>query len=172
MDLDDKNKFSEHIDKWINRINREKFQKIEGVRTTLFDHSNSKSLRYIYKPTGGLTPSDWPFFRYLILELLSVKRGNESTIINLAKTGWRGKLYTILYNRKIREIGELEDDDTNNGNRLNLLTYGEIIGAFESSLAVDEEQIKPDLSDSRKGRAQSVSESEDEDETEDLPDPE
>ena len=96
MDLDDKNKFSEHIDKWINRINREKFQKIEGVRTTLFDHSNSKSLRYIYKPTGGLTPSDWPFFRYLILELLSVKRGNESTIINLAKTAGEGN-YTRSY---------------------------------------------------------------------------
>lgn len=162
MDLDDKQKFAQHIDKWIHRINREKFQKIEAVRTTLFDHSNSKSLRYIYKPTGGLTPSDWPFFRYLILELLSVKRGNESTIINLAKTGWRGKLYTILYNRKAREIGELEDEDTNNGNRLDLLTYGEIVDAFESSLAVDKEEITPDLSDSRKGRIQSVSENEDE----------
>ena len=162
MDLDDKKKFAEHVNKWINRINREKFQKIDGIRTTLFDHSNSKSLRYIYKPTGGLTPSDWPFFRYLILELLSVKRGNESTIINIAKTGWRGKLYTTLYNRKAREIGELEDEDANNGNRLDLLAYGEIVDAFESSLAVDKEEITPDLSDSRKGRTQSVSEDEDE----------
>ena len=168
MDLDDIQKFVIYVDKWIKRINN-KFQNIEGVKTTLFDHSNSKSLRYIYKPTGGLTPSDWPFFRYLILELLSIKRGIESTTINLAKTGWRGKLYTTLHNRKVREIGELEDEDTNNGNRLDLLTYGEIVGAFESSLAVDEEEIKLDLSDSRKGGSQPVSENEDEEETEDSP---
>ena len=54
MDLDDQEEFAKYVDKWIKRING-KFQKIEGVRTTLFDHSNSKSLRYIYKPTGGLT---------------------------------------------------------------------------------------------------------------------
>ena len=102
---------------------------------------------------------------------MSIKRGIESTTINLAKTGWRGKLYTTLHNRKVREIGELEDEDTNNGNRLDLLTYGEIVGAFESSLAVDEEEIKLDLSDSRKGGSQPVSENEDEDEeeTEDSP---
>lgn len=169
MDLDDIQKFVTYVDKWIKRINN-KFQNIEGVKTTLFDHSNSKSLRYVYKPTGGLTPSDWPFFRYLILELLSVKRGIESTTINIAKTGWRGKLYTILYNRKVREIGELEDEDTNNGSRLDLLTYGELANAFESSLAVDEEEIKPDLSDSRKGGPQPVSENEVEEETEDSPD--
>ena len=171
MDIDDKQKFTEHVDKWINRINNGKFKKIEGVKTTLFDHSNPKSLRYVYKPTGGLTPSDWPFFRYLILELLSVKRGNESRIINLAQTGWRGKLYTTLYDRKAREIGALEDEDTNNGNRLDLLTFGEIVDAFENSLAVDKEDIKLDLSDSRKGGIQSVPENEDENETEDSSEP-
>ena len=98
---------------------------------------------------------------------MSLKRGNESKIINLAKTGWRGKLYTNLYNRKAKEIRELEDDDTNNGNRLDLLSYGEIVDAFRNSLAIDEEEIKSDLSDSRKGGVQSVSEVEDEDETED-----
>ena len=170
MDLDDNGEFARYVDNWIKRING-KFHKIEGVRAILFDHSNSKSLRSIYKPSGGLTPTDWSFFRYLILELLSIKRGRESTIINLAKTGWREKLYTILYNRKAREIGELEDEDTNNGNRLDFLTYGEIVDAFKNSLAVDEEEIKPDLSDSRKGGVQSVLENEDENETADISSP-
>ena len=80
-------------------------------------------------------------------------------------------MYTILYNRKAREIGDLEDEDTSDGNRLDLLTYGEIVDAFANSLTIDEEEIKQDLSDSRKGSPQSEPENEDEDEIEDSLEP-
>ena len=170
MDIENKEDFAKYVDNWIKRING-KFQKIEGVRTTLFDHSNPKSLRYIYKPSGGLMPSDWSFFRYLVLELLNVKRGHESKVINLAKSGWREKLYTELYKRKVKEIGQLDDEDSSNGNRLDLISFNEIVDAFANSLEVEEEEIKQDLSDSRKSRTQFVpenadEENEDEDETE------
>lgn len=170
MDIDDKAVFAKCVDNWIKRING-KFQKTEGVRATLFDHSNPKSLRYIYKPSGGLTPTDWSFFRYLILELLSVKRGRESTIINLAKAGWRRKLYTTLFNRKQKELrAEDEDEEVNVNNRsyLDLMSFREIVDAFKSSLNINEEDIKIDLSEIRKSSPQSVSETEDEYDTDEI----
>jgi len=169
MELHDKQEFIQYVDKWINRINA-KFQNTEGVRTILFDLSNPKSLRYIYKPKGGLTPSDWSFFRYLILELLSIQRGKESTIINQTKTGWRQKLYTTLYDRKHKELGSEEDEEGNSQDHLDLLSFREIVDAFKNSLDVSEEEIKLDLVEVRKNTPQSVSkidEDEDTDETED-----
>lgn len=162
--------FVQFADKWITRINR-KFQKPEGVRDVLFDHSNPKSLRWIYKPTGGLTPSDWVFFRYLILELLSVKTRPESAIINPAITGWREKLYTTLYNRKQKTLrDEDEDEDANSRGHLDLVSFREIVDAFKSSLAVDKEELEVDLSEIRKRTTQSGSEIEDETETEETDD--
>ncbi len=168
MDIEDKEMFSKNIDKWITRING-KFHGTEGVRTTLFDHGNPKSLRYIFKPSGGLMPSYWSFFRYIVLELLSIKRGPETKIINLAKTGWREKLYTELYKRKVKEIGPLEELDNSNGNRIDLLSYNELVDAYSASLSVEEEDIKQDLSDSRKSGTQFTLDNDlDEDEAEDT----
>ena len=174
MGIYDKQEFADYVAKWITRINK-KFQNTEGVRMILFDYSNTKSLRCLYKPTGGLIPSDWPFFRYLILELLSVKTVKESRFINLAKTGWRGKLYTTLYNRKQKELrvvdeDEDEDENANSQDHLDLMSFQEIVDAFKNSLDVDEEEIKLDLSETRKKAPQSVVEVEDEEETDDLSD--
>ena len=157
--------FVQFADEWINRING-KFQRLEGVRVVLFDHSNPKSLRYIYQPTGGLNPSDGYFFRYLILELLSGETGEESEVINDAKIGWRRKLYSSLYRRKKKELrDEDEGEDTNSQDRLDLLSFREIVDAFKSSLAVDEEELEADLSEIRKRTPQPNSEIEEGDDT-------
>lgn len=63
------NQFVTQADKWIERINT-KFKNDARVRDVLFDHSDQRSLRHLYKPRGGLIPRDWPFFRYVIFELL------------------------------------------------------------------------------------------------------
>lgn len=170
LDIHDKQEFADYVSKWIARINK-KFQNTKGVRMILFDHSNPKSLRCVYKPSGGLTPTDWSFFRFLILELLSVKTANESTFINLAKAKWRRKLYTTLYNRKQKELqNEEEDENANSQDHLDLMSFREIVDAFKSSLDIDEEEIKLDLSEIRKKAPNSVPEVEDngEDEMDDL----
>lgn len=61
--------FVAQADKWVERINT-KFKNDVRVRDVLFDHSDQRSLRHLYKPRGGLIPRDWPFFRYVIFELL------------------------------------------------------------------------------------------------------
>ena len=161
MEINDGQEFAGYVTNSIAGIN-EKFQNTDGVRTILFDHSNPKSLRYIYKPTGGLTPSDGPFFRYLILELLSIQTNKERKLINVAQIGWRQKLYKDLYFRKQRELGSEEDEDGNGHNRLDSLSFGEIVDAFKNSLDVDEEDIKLDLQEVRNGTPQSASEVDDE----------
>ena len=107
----------------------------------MFDHSNPKSLRYIYKPTGGLTPTDWSFFRYLILELLSIQNGKERTIIDSVKTSWRQNLYERLYRRKRGELGS-EEDDQNTQMNIDLLSFREIVDAYKNSLDIDEEELE------------------------------
>jgi hypothetical protein len=64
--------FITQTDVWLNRLN-EKFKKYPNVRTTLFDTRDQGSVRKVYSPRGGanVNPKDWPFFRYLIFELLS-----------------------------------------------------------------------------------------------------
>lgn len=170
----DKQEFASYVAKWIKRIN-EKFEDNEGVRKVLFDISNLKSLRYLYRPRGGLTPTDWPFFRYLILELLSVKRGKERIIINAAKVGWRKKLYVTLYNEKKKQLNPDENEQSDNSVNLHRLTFREIADAFKTSLDIDEEEIKHDLQGVRNGGPQStleVDEDEEIDEMEDLPEEE
>ncbi len=160
ISIEDPSEFLQFVDRWIQRVNR-KFGKSKGVRDVLFDYSNPKSLRCIYKPRGGLTPSDWVFFRYLILELLSVKSGKECAIINPAKAGWRAELYKTLYDRKERELrsaneDEDEDEDINSQDHLDLMSFREIVDAFESSLDISEEEIKLDLSQTRGRTPQSA----------------
>ena len=159
ISIEDRNEFLQFVDRWIQRVNR-KFRNIKGVRDVLFDYSNPKSLRCIYKPSGGLTPSDWVFLRYIIFELLSVKTGKECAIINPAKAEWRAKLYNTLYDRKERELrsaDEDEDEDTNSRNHLDLMSFREIVDAFGSSLNISEEDIRLDLSQTRKRFPQSTS---------------
>ena len=166
----DEQEFASYVTKWIKRIN-DKFEENEGVRKVLFDVSNSKSLRCLYRPTGGLTPTDWPFFRYLILELLSVKRGKEMTIINSAKVGWRQRLYITLYNKKKEQLNSDEDEQADNLVDLNCLTFREIADAFKNSFDIGEEEIKRDVQEVINGTPQPVSEIEDEEvgEIDDLP---
>ena len=54
MGIYDKQEFADYVAKWITRINK-KFQNTEGVRMILFDYSNTKSLRCLYKPTDELS---------------------------------------------------------------------------------------------------------------------
>ena len=166
----DKQEFASYVAKWIKRIN-EKFEDNEGVRKVLFDISNLKSLRYLYRPRGGLTPTDWPFFRYLILELLSVKKGKERTIINAAKVGWRKKLYIALYNQKKKQLNPDENEQSDNLVNLHCLTFREIADAFKNSFGIDEEEIERDVQEVMNGTPQPSSEIEDEeaDKIDDLP---
>lgn len=166
LGINERQQFVQVADEWVDRINR-KFQNLEGVSVVLFDRSNSRSLRYIYQPTGGLNPSDGYFFRYLILELLSINTGEESEVINPAKIGWRRKLYKSLYSRKEKE---LRDEDANSQNHLDRLSFQEIVDAFKSSLGVDEKELEVDLREIRKKTTQSGSEIEDEDETDETDD--
>ena len=173
MGIDDKQEFLKYVDKWINRINR-RFQNSKGARTILFDYFTQKSLRYIYKPKGGLTPSDGHFFRYLILELLSIQtKGKERKIIDEAKTGWRQKLYKELYLRKKQELGSEEGEEGNGNDRLDSLSFGEIVDAFKNSLEIDEEDIELDLQPvrNRTPQSESADDGEETDETEDFEEP-
>ena len=161
LEIVDNSEFSEYIDRWINRINK-KFQSLIGVRIILFDRLESNSLRHIYKPTGGLNPSDWPFFRYLILELLSVTRGRESKIINEAiigneeTIGWRGKLYRTLYKEKKKAL-KLDENEEDNQDQLDILCFSEIVGAYKGSLEIEKKDIELSLSKIREGITQSTS---------------
>ncbi len=166
MGIGGQQEFSLEVDKWITHIN-EKFENTEGIRTVLFDYSEPKSLRYIYKPSGGLIPSDWIFFRYLMFELLSVETGEESSISNPAKLGWREKLYTTLYNRKKKEL-RFTDEEANSHDHLDRMSFRDIVDAFKSSLDIDEEEIKSDLSDRRESARPPISEIEDEEVVADL----
>jgi hypothetical protein len=64
--------FVSQVDIWLDRLNS-KFEKSQKVRTVLFDSKNPQSVRQVVNPRGGtyINPKDWPFFRYLIFELLS-----------------------------------------------------------------------------------------------------
>jgi len=104
--------FTEQADKWLERLNK-KFKSSDAVREILFDVYETNSLRRIYKPTGGLVPGDWIFFRYIILELLEFRGGREKDIAKEARRGWLVKLYQGLYKRKHRELGSDEESDIN-----------------------------------------------------------
>ena len=170
MRIDDKQEFVQSVDKWITYINN-KFQDITGVRTILFNHSHPNSLRYIYRPTGGLNPSDGYFFRYLILELLGDQKGVEEKIIEEAKKGWQPKLYEMLYKRKERELSSEEDEESDIQKRLELLSFREIVDAYKNSLDIGKEEIEINLQEVRKRISQYVSEIEDEDEIDEAEDP-
>lgn len=64
--------FISHAADWVERLNA-RFEKDQKVRIMLFDSRNPKSVRRVYNPRGGanVNPKDWPFFRYLMFELLS-----------------------------------------------------------------------------------------------------
>lgn len=162
MEIDDRQEFARYVDRWISRVNR-KFNSAGGVRNIMFDYLNSQSVRHIYKPTGGLTPADWSFCRYLILELLSIQKGNERTIIDSAKIGWREKLYITIYNRR-EKVWEPEEENATSQDDIDHMSFQEIVGAFKSSLDIDEDEIKINLVDVRKGSSQSSLENENEDE--------
>ena len=162
LGIDNQESFVSEVDKWIARINA-KFHNTEGVKTVLFDHSEPKSLRCIYKPRGGLIPSDWPFFRYLTFELLDGESDGERVIINPAKTAWRKKLYSALYNRKKKEFQSSdEDEEAENQERLEVMSYREISTAYKISLNIDEKETKSDLGNLNGNSQQSQSEMEDE----------
>ena len=169
LNIDDRQDFLKCVDKWINRINK-KFQTVEGTKAVLFDYWNPTSLRHIYKPQGGLTPSDAPFFRYIALELLSVQTGNERQVTDQAKEGWRQKLYKNLYARKQGSSSEVvvEEDARD---YLDSLTFAEIVKAFNSSLDIDEGEIKRDLHEVRNTAPQADMEIEDEDDTDEFSEP-
>ena len=169
MKIVDNQEFVKYVDGWINRIN-EKFQGSDSVRGVLFDYSKPGSLRCIYKPRGGLVPSDGSFFRYLILELLSCQTSKETTIIEEAQKGWRQKLYDRVYKRKEEELRSGENEESDNQFDLNHLALREIVDAFKTSLDIDEEEIERDLQGVRNGTPQSASGVDDEetDETEDF----
>lgn len=131
----DQHEFATSVEKWIRRINT-KFNKCDGVNKTLFDYSNPKSLRFIYKPKGGLKPSDWSFCRYIILELLSVQKGNERTIIDEAKTKWRQNIYENLMRRKDAELRS-EDEEQTTRDHIELISFSEIEDAYINSLGID-----------------------------------
>ncbi len=160
----DRQEFINEVEKWIKRINT-KFNKNDGVRMILFDHSNPKSLRSIYKPRGGLKPSDWTFCRYTILELLSIQKGKERTVIDQAKTKWRQNLYDNLHKRKKSELRSEEDDQNTIDHEL--LSFREIVDAYINSLEIDSEELEVGLDRNRNNNAELQDEYE-QDENDDL----
>ena len=156
LEIEDQQEFIQIVDKWISLINK-KFQNFKGVRSVLFNHSDPRSLRYIYKPSGGLIPSDGNFFRYLILELLS-GHDDEVTGIREAQREWRKKLYTTRYKYR-RETDPPPIDDNENANYkidLDEKIFKEIVDAFKNSLDINEEDINHDLKNVRQSIPQSI----------------
>jgi hypothetical protein len=166
--IENQQEFIQIVDKWISYMNN-RFQNFEGIRRTLFNHSDSKSLRSIFKPEGGLIPSDGHFCRYLILELLCGHKDEEAASIEEAQREWRQKLYTIRYDyRAKKDPLPIDDNDTVNIQRdLDEKNFKEIVDSFKYSLDIDEEDIKRDLKNIRQKISQYVPEVEDEDETDD-----
>ena len=163
--IEDPQAFKQKTDKWISYINN-RFQNFEGIRSVLFNHSNSKSLRYIFKTDGGLTPSHGHFCRYLVLELLSGYGDEEESSIKEAQEKWRTKLYTIRYDDR-KKITSPPVDDNDRENFLKTLdeeTLKDIVEAFKNSLDIDETEIEHDLKEIRQSIPQSKSEVEDEEE--------
>jgi len=131
--------FTQQADKWIDKINR-KFKSSSAVQEVLFDVFEANSLRSIYKPSGGLNPGDWTFFRYIVLELLdSGREGKE--IIKEARRGWLLKLYQDLYKRKQKELGSEEESEIN----IKQLTLKGIYDSYKASLGIEKDVIKKDL---------------------------
>ena len=173
MRIRDNQKFVRFADKWIDRLN-ERFQSLTGIRDIMFDHSDPKrkSLRYIYKPDGGLNPSDSYFFRYLILELLSVESNEETECIEAAQKEWREKLYTIRYDYRIK-IDPPPNDNNEKENfqkDLDKRIVKDLVDAFKNSLDINEDDIKRDLEEVRQKNRYSVSAVEDEDEVDERDD--
>ena len=173
MRIRDNQQFIRFADKWIDRLN-ERFQNFTGIRDIMFDHSESKktSLRYIYKPDGGLNPSDSYFFRYLILELLGVESDEETESIKTAQKEWREKLYTIRHDYRIK-IDPLPDDNNEKEKwqkDLDNRTVKDLVDAFKNSLDINENDIKSDLEEVRQKNRYSVSTVEDENEIDETDD--
>ena len=169
IEITDPQEFASMVDKWIKRINK-KFQDTNGVKEVLFDYENHKSLRSIYKSSGGLTPSDWPFFRYLILELLGVRGGKDLRIIKEAQKVGRPKLYERLYNRKQKELSSEENGGSGSQINLESMSLREITDAFKSSLDIDKKEIERDVQGVGTGTPQSALEGDEEDETDETDD--
>ena len=169
--IEDPQAFKQKTDKWISYINN-RFQRFEGIRSVLFNHSNSKSLRYIFKPDGGLTPSHGHFCRYLILELLSGYGDEEESSIKEAQEKWRTKLYTIRYDDRKKITSPLVDDNDRENflKTLDEETIKDIVEAFKNSLDIDETEIEHDLKEIRQSIPQSKSEVEDEEEIDEMDD--
>lgn len=134
----DNQQFTKQAERWVERINK-RFQNDEKIRTVLFDIQEPTSLRRIYKPSGGLVPADWTFFRYIILELLNQGTGKEKRITSDAITKWRGNLYQNLVNRKVRELGEDNEVDSEN------LALADMVSAYKGSLGVTKSSLKEDI---------------------------
>ena len=169
IEMTDSQEFVQVVDKWIKRVNK-KFQNIKGVQEVLFDYEpeNQKSLRSIYKSAGGLTPADWPFFRYLILELLDVQGGKEMKIIKEAQKVGRSKLYERLCKRKEKELGSEENGESSSQIDFMQISLDEIADAFKSSLDIDREEIERDVQGVKSGTPQSALEVDDEEETDEI----
>ncbi len=168
--IEDRQEFIQTVDKWISYIN-ERFQDSEGIRSVMFNHLDPSSLRSIFKPRGGLIPSDGHFCRYLILELLSSYGDEEAASIETVQRKWRQKLYRIryAYKEEIEPLPLNESEKANFQKDLDERTVKDIVDAFKNSLEIDENDIKNDLEEIRKIKGQSVSEIEDDevDETDD-----
>jgi hypothetical protein len=140
----DNEQFVEQAKRWIERLNKQ-FKTSSGVKMVLFDPYNQASLRSIYKPSGGITVADWIFFRYVILELLSPGSSKEKAVINEAKLGWRNRLFSLLYERKLKELSS-EDQKID----VKQISLRVITDAYKQSLNVDKETLKKDLEESLK----------------------
>lgn len=166
--IEDRHEFIQTVDKWISYIN-ERFQNSEGIRSVMFNHLDPSSLRSVFKPRGGLIPSDGYFCRYLILEILSSYGNDEAGSIETAQRKWRQKLYRIryAYKEKIEPLPLDESEKANFQKDLDERTFKDIVDAFKNSLNIDEDDIKKDLESVRQGIFQSVLENEDIDDEED-----
>ena len=166
--IEDQQEFIQIVDKWISYINN-RFQSSEGIRSTLFNHSDSISLRSIFKPEGGLIPSDGHFCRYLILELLSDHEDEETAYIEEAQREWRQKLYKIRYDyRAEKDPPPTDDNDKVNIQRdLDEKTFKEIVDSFKYSLDISEKHIERDLKNIRQKISQYPPKVEGEDEIDD-----
>ena len=167
--IEDQQEFIQTVDKWISYIN-ERFQNSERIRSVMFNHLDPSSLRSIFKPRGGLIPSDGHFCRYLILELLSSYGNDEAASIETAQRKWRQKLYKIrfAYKQEIEPLPLDESEKANFQKELDERTVKDIVDAFKNSLDIDENDIKNDLEEIRKIRGQSVSADEDENEEDEI----
>ena len=160
--IEDQQEFIQKVDKWISHLNS-RFQSFEGIKSVLFNYSDSRSLRFIFRPEGGLSPSHGHFFRYLILELLRDHDDEETASIIEAQQKWREKLYTIRLDYRTKKDSPLID-----GKDLDERTFKEIVDSFKYSLNIKKEDIERDLKNIRQRRSQYAPVVEDEDEADDL----